>query len=345
MYQLALENGGILGKVTASVKRMAVVQDRLVAFGAFLLWLREASRNTSPASFRFDVLTRLQDHVGFSRAIWGDALIDGRMDLRKPEMFGFGPDAQPDAELGAFADPRLARVLGAPGVSHGYSLGENDPPQLRTLAAKHHIGHILSIARFDEPLGLASGIVFVRSGEREAFSEADRLFVDAAFDHVMQAWTDCQIGSLTGDMRWGRGETRLAAAAQGLAILAAESGFTELIRLEWPDWSGPELPVAAIATETGLPLSHFLGDKIVMRVSMHDDVALIAVRSRSRADSLSGQERRVAELCVAGLTYKEIATQLGIAATTARNHIAAVHRRLNVRRNSEIGPVLAEAAF
>jgi DNA-binding CsgD family transcriptional regulator len=61
-------------------------------------------------------------------------------------------------------------------------------------------------------------------------------------------------------------------------------------------------------------------------------------------DDLTARERRVAELSARGLTYRDIASVLGLAPATARNHLAAVHRRLGVTRNSEVASLLATAA-
>ena len=71
---------------------------------------------------------------------------------------------------------------------------------------------------------------------------------------------------------------------------------------------------------------------------------MIAVRERSAIDDLTVRERAVAELCGQGFSYKEISASLNIAPSTARNHIAAVHKRLNVKRNSEIGRLLTQTA-
>lgn len=74
------------------------------------------------------------------------------------------------------------------------------------------------------------------------------------------------------------------------------------------------------------------------------DTALVVVRQRSVVDDLTARERAVAELCAQGLTFRDIASWLGLAPTTARNHLAAVHRRLGVTRNSEVASLLAMAA-
>jgi DNA-binding CsgD family transcriptional regulator len=55
------------------------------------------------------------------------------------------------------------------------------------------------------------------------------------------------------------------------------------------------------------------------------------------------KSRRGAELCAQSASYRDIAATLGIAPAIARNHIAAVHKRLGVNRNAAIASLLAQA--
>ena len=74
------------------------------------------------------------------------------------------------------------------------------------------------------------------------------------------------------------------------------------------------------------------------------DTALVIARERSVVDDLTVRELSVAQLCAQGFTYKDISARLRLAPATARNHIAAVHRRLGVTRNSEVSGLLAMTA-
>src|SRR5581483_1994091 len=99
-----------------------------------------------------------------------------------------------------------------------------------------------------------------------------------------------------------------------------------------------------IDPRTGAALGVYLGKRIVAYAKTAVDTALIVARERSVVDDLTPRERSVADLCAQGLTYRDIASWLGLAPATARNHLAAVHRRLGVTRNSEVASLLAMAA-
>lgn len=115
------------------------------------------------------------------------------------------------------------------------------------------------------------------------------------------------------------------------------------MRLEWPDWRGPLLPDAVRRLLLGRDADRFVGRSITLSVRHGHDVSLLQVRQRAAADEVRPREREVAELCASGASYREIAQALDIAPSTARNHIAAVHRRLGVGRNSAIAALLSEA--
>ncbi len=53
------------------------------------------------------------------------------------------------------------------------------------------------------------------------------------------------------------------------------------------------------------------------------------------AGGLSARETEVLTLAASGLTYKEIATQLGISTRTARNHLAHIYSKLGIHDRAQ----------
>jgi DNA-binding CsgD family transcriptional regulator len=314
--------------------------DSLRDLSGLILEARAASQQSSE-DFRRRLLTALSILVPFGKAIWAAASLAGGMSLRAPELFGIDRAALGDYERASYVDPRLATVLGSPGVALAYSARPDDPGPYLDMIAALGVAHFISIAQYDRPLELAGGLVLFRSSAAPAFTEDERLLVEAAFPHLMAGWTDSQLADL---VRQAPGRSRLpaaSAAAHGPLLLAADPDFAPMLRREWPGWSGPRLPAALIDPASGAPRSRHLGKAVVVSARMAVDTALVTVRERTPADSLTTRELAVARLCAEGLSYKEIARRLGVAPATVRNQIAAAHRRLGVTRNSEIGGLLA----
>ena len=316
----------------------------LQALSALILWVQTASESGSAQTFRKDALARLERQIPFDRAIWADASIAASLSLRSAELYNIGQDIRGDFEQAASADPRLPQVLSAAGNAHAYSVRPDDPDLYRALTAKIGVAHFISIAHFDQALGVASGLVLFGAPKRAPFRGADRGFVEAVFPHLMSAWTHCQVTELERNARCNRALPLFSAACQGVMINAAEPEFLSLLQREWPGWVGPHLPGPLIDPDTGSARALHVGDRIVVHSKVAVDTALVIARERSVVDDLTARERSVAQLCAQGFTYKGISARLRLAPATARNHIAAVHRRLGVTRNSEISGLLAMTA-
>jgi DNA-binding NarL/FixJ family response regulator len=63
---------------------------------------------------------------------------------------------------------------------------------------------------------------------------------------------------------------------------------------------------------------------------------LLRIRRTSAFDTLSTRERQVATLFGGGATYKAIATKLGVAPSTARNHLQNIYAKLGITDRSEL---------
>jgi DNA-binding CsgD family transcriptional regulator len=315
----------------------------IFAFSRFVGDLSALAGNVQPTCFRREALQLLRSQLDFQAAVWGTASIGAGLSFREVMLFGLPDDAAGVAAAAASADPRLMQVLGAPGAAHAYSITPDDPPVLQQHAEELDIQHIMSIAAFDVELGLANGIVLLRPQRQRGFAERDCVMMEAAFPHLLRAWSENQTTALKREIYANSRQPRFAAASHHGILAAVDEEFLRLFRLEWPDWRGPLLPEPVRALLLGSDAERFAGRSIILSVRRGHDVSLLQVRRRVAADDLRPRERTVAELCASGASYRDIADRLGIAPSTARNHIAAVHRRLGVNRNSAIAAMLTAA--
>lgn len=320
-----------------------MIDGHLAKFSAFIAELADFTERLPPADFRHSALEGLRAHIHFSAAIWGSATIGEGLAFRDAIISGLPESALAEIETAASVDPRLLQVVTNPGKSFAYSSTAEDPELLRVNMARHGVKHVISTASFDAELGIASGITLLGAETDAPFDEATRQFMEASFDHLLRAWSSNQIRAIEREIAATAAAPSHAAASRHGVLSAAQDGFLALFRREWPGWRGPLLPADVRGLLLAADGGQHMGAEIVLRVRHGHDVSLLQIRERVSADELRPRERAVAELCAGGSSYREIAQKLGIAPATARNHIAAVHKRLGVSRNSEISALLAAA--
>ncbi len=317
-------------------------QSQLFALSEFIDNLSIHVREEPPNLFRSRVLRSLSKKIEFDGAIWGDAHIEDGMTLYEPEIQFLDLDELSDIQEAAYSDPHLLMVLNQPGIPVAYSVQTSAPDRLKSFAKKHNVGHIMSTAHFETELGLASGLVLTRNFSNAPFNNDDVALMNAMFKHLMKAWQDNQIQFGIKSFNKDKSQIQFASVGRNQKINAAEDGFLKLIKLEWLNYRGPTLPTPIQALLSEGRGTKYIGQRIVVKLYRAPPTQLLLARKRMPADNLTPKQLIVARLCSSGYSYREIADHLSIAPTTARNHLAAIHNRLGVVRNSEIGGFLDE---
>jgi DNA-binding CsgD family transcriptional regulator len=315
----------------------------LCELGEFLLWLQALAETCEASTFRTTVLDRFRSNVPFSRAMWGDATINEGMTVLNPANIGFDQKDIAPFERAVFAEQLLMQVLHDQGRTIAYALSGDSPPLLQRFGVDWNVAHVMATAQFEPHVAIATGHVFTRSTGDRAWSEEERAFTEAVFPHMLKAWLDCQTRTLLRLVKARSDGMVHAAACQGKVFKFVGPGAAKLFQRQWPEWKGPDIPPELARIAADPDIKEYSGTHIVVRALDEADITLFIARERCLADTLTARERIVAELNVSGLSSREIAMHLNIAPTTAKNHIAAIHRRLGVSRNSEIAKLLLQA--
>lgn len=322
--------------------RRILDEKQLFLLSEFLETLAEHVSASASYCFRKNILIALSHYIAFDGAIWGEAHITDRMTLYEPEVIGLPSDDLSEVQAAAYSDPHMQLVFRNPGSPVAYTVDEKSPNALIEYSSRNDVKHIMSTADFNQELGLASGLVLTRRPENNAFSKTDEVFMFAVFPHLVRCWAENQIMFVRREIEKEHNNRILAVVTRLGNIVSAEKGFFDRLRLEWLDYEGPKLPAEIKSLISERDVSFYTGQEIVVKCYPAKDLSLIVSRVRVKADRLTNKQYVVAKLCVEGFTYREIANHLFIAPSTARNHIAAIHDRLSVNRNSEIAALLAE---
>ncbi len=204
-------------------------------------------------------------------------------------------------------------------------------PKLIEHGHTYDICHSLSTVTHDPVLNLRNAISFYRGWSGKRFTEAERRFSEELVPHLTEAWNICAVRYVHAGTE-SEGVPARAVTDRGGSIHNAEPGFTDLVRTEFPEWSGPLLPAALAGGRTGANDETFRGREIVVRTLrlMDDGMRVVGIERLHAGSKLTPRELTVARQFAAGRTYAEIAAGLGSAPKTVRNQLQSVYAKLGV---------------
>ena len=309
----------------------------LHAFSNMSLELQRLAQNQELAAFHQPALDCIGQVLPFASAWWGRAaLIDGLPEEHSSFLYKLPDSYLPDWQSIRHVDVTVGRVHAHPGQSVIIDMA--DPASgagLNWLGQAYGIGELLCVVHIDPRTQLSDHLALYRAPGAPRFSEQDRLILDNAMLHLVAAVSANQIRTLVTKRESLSPSHNLALAVcdQRGTLHCAERGFVDLLLSEWPDWSGPRLPLT-------LDAHGHDGKHLQIEASAVGDLFLLAARARTALAQLSPRENDVAQGFGDGQTYKEIARELGMSPNTVRHHIRAIYHKLGVNDKTRIAHLL-----
>jgi DNA-binding CsgD family transcriptional regulator len=309
----------------------------LRAFSAITLELQRLAQNKDIEHFHQAALSCISKLLPFDSAWWGRAaFVDGVPEEHSSYLYNLPRSYLPDWQSISHIDVTVGRVHDIPGQA--VIVDMRDPangPGLNWLGESYGIGELLCIESIDPQTHLSDHFAMYRTPEAPRFTEQDCLLLNNLMLHLVAAVSANHIRTLVA-MR----ETLTSPRNLALAVCdhrgtlhCAEPGFVDLLLSEWPDWTGPCLPVAMDA-------NGYESKQLQVEASTVGDLFLLAARSRTVLMQLSPRENDVALGFGEGKTYKEIARDLGMSPNTVRHHIRAIYSKLGIKDKARIAHLL-----
>lgn len=170
-----------------------------------------------------------------------------------------------------------------------------------------------------------------------SFVDEERRFLQENLEHLVNA--ERLSRRLQGLLRQARGGDP---EPVGFAIVNAEGRiesadrvFEDYLRRANEDWDGRHLPfplsLEAKAYTQGIPHGG-----LFYRLDPFGEKCHVRVRRDRRAPSVSGRELQVARKLAGGMTFKEIARDLGLAPSTVSTHAYNLYDKLGIRRRAQL---------
>jgi|GEM_PF-4195467 len=195
--------------------------------------------------------------------------------------------------------------------------------------------HCLCYVNKSDDSNLINTVSFWREEKSGAFSDAQLAFSSILTPHVIQALTINQ--KIKPDIFVGSKERsgRIIAEVGG-AIHFIDDISIILLRQEFPLWLSHVLPPEIIAGFRSNSFQKYIGKKVILSLQLQGNIMFMDIKTRDVGGSLTSAELRVVEKIVLCGNYKEAARQLEVSASTIRNQLHSIYKKLGIRGKSEL---------
>lgn len=315
-----------------------------------ILELYRAGRECSVEEFQDCALDAVQKAIRFDSAMWGAGANDPHV-IHHVHLY-----RQPQRMIEDYAagfqekDFLRARVCETPGVTVNLADMVTREEYRRTeiyqgFTHRYGIEQILCTVLVEPVSDLYQFLSLWRADPRRPFSEAERRAKQFLMPHLVESYRSNRIAGIRQRV-FGHGTpARAAAICNRLGILhEIEGRFAFLLRLEWPRWGGAQLPQGLRELWASGADEDFVGQRIVVRATPLKDLVLLQAREKTEVDGLGRRERMAADQFASGKTHQQVARALGVSASTVRNQLRSVYRKLGVRDKAELARRLRESA-
>ncbi len=299
----------------------------------FVTELIRAGFRTSAGEFKQAVMVCLEHLIPFDMALWASGHTKD-LQVNNVYLHNLPHTLMHSWEQVKHQDRLLAGLIANPGVTFDvYDFYTRQERETLETYQQHSrlfgIENAISTVIPNPDTGLLEVMSLYRSDPERKFSPDERGAKEFVFPLVIEAWHLNQIQHL-GNLR-GNAFSDSFAICDGKAwIHHAESGFVDLLKGQWPEWSGPEFPEPVKLWLEGMETKSLKVKKIAFNRRDLNDLILVSAHSTSAAVSLTKREEQIAEIFAGGLTYKAIARELGISPFTVRRHIESIYRKMAV---------------
>ncbi len=209
---------------------------------------------------------------------------------------------------------------------------------MRRFDVRHGLHSVLATGVPDAKGSLVQFISLYRTESTAPFTERERAVKEALTPHLMQAWRS----------NW---DSLIPAASEPSALLAddgrvieADQQFAAMLRAAWPAWCGSRIVLADDgAAGFDAPRAAIARVSIVAQPGAMPGTRRVLIRA-NRCGMLAPRERAVADQYGQGLSYKEIARELGITPATVRSYLKTCYDKLGVSNKVQLQQALGIGA-
>ncbi len=309
------------------------------AFSDLLLALYRAAATTPVKTFRRMTLETVRRHLPFDAALWATTGVNGGTLTRHVWVIdGASEELIPLLHAHAgHTDMILRELCETPGKTLIFR-PEDLPldPMSAQITALSGMRHVAATAAFDDRLGIHHILTLGRRDADRPFLVEEQALKQMITPHLeAMVARNFEAQFLAAMIGQAAGTVGTAMTSDDAVLLAAEPNFVELLRSEWPAWSGPALP-APLAQAVREGRQVLLRRHVTLHLSRRQRHVLLIASRHSAIDLLTRKEYQVAADFAVGNSYKEVARMHGLSPETVRSRLRTVYEKLGIGDKGEL---------
>ena len=301
------------------------------------------SRTQSPDAFVAKAIKLLQDQVvEFDMAVALAGTTEHR-ELHGWYLYELPESIIEDYEVVKTQDPSIGDSFASPGTT----INDEDMISYRELvktdyyqqfAYHYHLEHGLSttLSIYDSPdeRPIYRTLYVLRSKTNQPFSEAERHRIEQCSPWLLMGFTNNLHTQFLKDQCTRHA---LAFADRAGVIHFSEPIVTDLLKLEWPRWSGVCLPKGLVGLFSRMQQARITheGKHIVIAMERMLDLITLRIHLRSTIDTLTPTEKTIADLYQTR-SMREIAALLNISKHTVESHREHIYQTLEINSKTQL---------
>lgn len=304
--------------------------------------LYRAGAHVRPEQFRLWALRQLRTLIPFDGALWGTGTLEN-LSFHTITLLDLPPGLPHALEATRTDNPLLTALLGQIGTPVAMQAVMPDAQFFasalyETTFKPFGIERILSTGQADPRGGVYTLITLYRKDRDAAFTEAEQAVQQRMAFHLVNAASHLVFAHIN------RGQPDLPPGAAACVCDDAgvfhevQPGFLDLMDTHFPDREPRRLPfpvprhAGSNKTIAGLCV---MGEPL-------GELTVVRAWPAGPLDALTLRERAIVTAVAHGLTFKEIARQVGLAPSTVSNHLYRVYDKLGVHSRSELARLVHE---
>lgn len=312
-------------------------QDRL---DRFVAQLYRTGLSVAPERFREWALEQLRGLIRFDGAMWGSGTIKNWR-FHTVTLLGVSEDYPRVLEETRPFNPILPQMFKTPNVP--IDMEQVCPDEVfftsevyRKCFRKFGIRRMLATAHPDPRSGLVSILSIYRKNRRHRFTDAENRLQKSATYHLFEAASHSYFLHLSRTFAQERALGGAAAVVDTEGIFhETMPQFLDLIEEYFPNHKGDGLPFPI--PPPGQTVAH---DDLCVKSQPLGDLYCLLVWPSGPLDRLTERERQVVFAVTQGLSFKQVAQDVGVAPSTVANHLYRVYRKLGVSGRGQLADLV-----